>query len=329
MNENKPDIWDMMDLCTPWCIHVAATLQIADHLSRGISNITALATVAHSHEESLHRVLRQLTRKGIFIEPTPGNFAMNDAARQLLDPGVKLGLDLNGIGGRMAHSWSTLLTAVQTGQPAYNTLFGRPFWNDLATHPEINASFDELMSVAGHGTPDANFEIEGGWNSIRTVVDVGGGTGALLAEILRAHPHIKGTLVDLPNSIARSAPVFSAAGVSDRAGTSAQSFFDPLPPGKDLYVMQKVLADWPDHEATLLLKRCAEAARPTGRLVLLGEIDAGTEGGQDPELLMLVLVGGKGRTLSQFHDLANASGLEVVATRAAKRKRITVECRPI
>lgn len=63
----------------------------------------------------------------------------------------------------------------------------------------------------GHGTPDAEVLIAGDWDSVRTVVDVGGGTGSLLAEILRSHAGVRGTLVDLPATVARSSAVCRAA----------------------------------------------------------------------------------------------------------------------
>ena len=114
----------------------------------------------------------------------------------------------------------------------------RPFFEDLDAHPKIAADFDALIGPAGHGISSPNFEITGGWESIRTVADVGGGTGVMLAEILRAHPHIKGILIDRPKTVARSAEIFEAAGVSDRVATACQSFFDPLPPGADLYLLR-------------------------------------------------------------------------------------------
>ena len=104
----------------------------------------------------------------------------------------------------MAQAWASLLEAVRSGAPAYHTVFGRPFWEDLEAHPKIAASFDELMGPVGHCTPDPEVLVSGGWESVRTVVDVGGGTGSLLAEILRARPEVRGTLVDLPRTVARS-----------------------------------------------------------------------------------------------------------------------------
>ena len=139
--------------------------------------------------------------------------------------------------------------------------FGLPYWEDLNAHPEVGASFDDLMGPAGHGIPNPDFEITGGWQSVRSVVDVGGGTGAMLAEILRKWPEIRGTLVDFPRTVARSAETFQTAGVSERVTTIGQSFFDPLPAGADIYLLRKVLNDWPDREAAAILSRCAEAAR--------------------------------------------------------------------
>jgi SAM-dependent methyltransferase len=229
----------------------------------------------------------------------------------------------------MAHPWGSLLTAVRTGKSAYRDVFGNPFWEDLDANPDIGANFDDLMGVAGHGTPDAEVLVGGDWDAVRTVVDVGGGTGALLAEILRAHPAITGTLVDLPRAIARSREVFEAAGVAERATARGQSFFDPLPSGADLYVLKSILADWPDAEAGAILSRCADAARPSGRVVILGGVSPDDPRGASPELLMLVLVGGKSRTLTEFRELARSAGLEVSATGRQPSGRFIVECRPI
>jgi SAM-dependent methyltransferase len=322
------DLWALADLETPWSLRVAATLRVAEQIEAGHSDIGDLAHACCADCDALASVLRHLVGKGIFAEPSPGVFALNDGARGLLDPSARLGLDLNGIGGRMAHAWSSLLAAVRSGRPAYHQVFGRPFWEDLDAHPEVAATFDALMGPAGHGTPDPEILLDPSeWPSIRTIVDVGGGTGALLAEVLRARPHVTGTLVDLPRAVARSAGIFREAGVADRVTVVGQSFFEPLPAGRDVYMMKNVLGDWPDAEAAALLRRCAEAARPSGRVVMLGGVTP--EAAASPELLMLVLVGGKSRTLEQFRALAAGAGLDVSATGRAASGRYIVECRPV
>jgi hypothetical protein len=322
------DIWARADLCTPWCIRVAVTLRIAEHIAAGISTIDRLAQASGADADYLHRVLRHLVSQGVFEEPSPGSFAINDNARPLLESPVHLGVGLDGIGGRMAYAWGSLLSAVRTGAPAYHEIFGHPFWQDLDAHPDVAVSFDALMGPAGHGIPDPDVLITGGWDSVHTVVDVGGGTGSLLAEILRAHPAVRGVLVDVPRTVERSGDVFQAAGVADRVTVVGQSFFDPLPPGADLYLLKNVLADWPDREASALLSRCAEAARPAGRVVVLGGV-CPDEVSPSSDLLMMVLVGGKERSLTEFRTLAEGAGLDLRAAERRPSGRFVVECRPI
>jgi SAM-dependent methyltransferase len=323
------DIWTLSDLCTPWCVHVVATLRIADRIAAGTTRIDDLAAAAGAHTQSLHRVLRHLVAKGVFEEPAPGEFALNETARVLLDPSARVGLDLDAFGGRMAGAWAGLLKAVRTGAPAYHEIFGRPFWEDLDAHPAIAASFDALMGPAGHGMPDPQVLVRGDWESVRTVVDVGGGTGALLAEILRVRPNVRGILVDLPATVARSGELLRAAGVAERVTTVGQSFFEPLPAGADLYLLKSVLSDWPDREAISILTRCSDAARPSGRVVLLSGVSPDASGGPSPALLMMVLVGGRERSLSEFREMARAAGLEVQAAERQPSGRFVVECRPM
>ena len=197
---------------------------------------------------------------------------------------------------------------MRTGSPAYHERFGLSFWEDLDAHPAIGASFDALMGPAGHGAPNADFEITDGWARVRTVVDVGGGSGAMLAELLRKWPQLHGTLVDVPRTVALSGEIFQAAGVAGRVTTVGQSFFDPLPSGADVYLLKKFLDNWPDREATAILSRCAEAARPGGRVVVLGAVVP--DSAPIPLSIDMLLVGGKHRTLAES-ALAPEAGLHV------------------
>lgn len=322
MRETSLDLDALTDLKTPWCVYTVATLRIAEHLAAGITDIENLADAAGCDPDALQAVLGHLAAKGVFEETVPGRFALNAAGRQLLDSSQFL--DLGGIGGRMAYAWGTLPTYVRTGRPGYAEQFGRPFWEDLAAHPDIAASFDALMGPAGHGTPDPHFEIAGGWEPIRTVVDVGGGTGAMLAEILRVRPTVRGTLVDLPGPVARVGETFLAAGVADRVTTVGQSFFDPLPAGADLYLLKKVLNDWPDRETEAILRRCAEAARPSGRIVVMGGVSA-DDAPRHLEIDMVV-AGGRTNTVTEFRELARRAGLAVVAAGPQASGSFVVEC---
>jgi 2,7-dihydroxy-5-methyl-1-naphthoate 7-O-methyltransferase len=323
----RANIQELSDLCTPWCIHVVVTLRIAEAIAAGIDTINALAATANCDAASLHFVLGHLIGKGVFLEPEPGHFALNDAARDLLDPTMRIGLDLEGLGSRFAYIWGTLLQYVRTGESAYQNIFVLPFWEDLKAHPQLAASFDDLIGPVGHGAPDPEFEITGGWDKIRTIVDVGGGTGSMLAEILHIRPTIQGILVDQPDTVARSADIFRDAGVTERVTTIGQSFFDPLPPGADLYLLRGILNDWPDQEAQSILKRCAEAARPNGRVVVLKSV--GPDDAPKDLTIEMLLLGGKHRTISEFRDQANKAGLNVLAAEQQASGYFVVECRPI
>jgi hypothetical protein len=309
------DLWTLSDLCPPWCIRVVATLRVAEQMAAGVSGID---------RDVLRRMLGYLAGKGIFEQPEPGHFRLNEAAQGFLEPATMLGLDLDGIGGRMSYAWGTLLSFARTGKPAYHEAFGLPFWEDLEAHPAVAESFDALIGPAGHGTPDPEVEISGGWEPVRTLVDVGGGTGAMLAAILSRWPHLHGTLVELPRTAARSAEIFRDAGVEDRVAVSPQSFFDPLPAGADLYLLRGVLNNWPDPEAAALLTRCAEGARPSGRIVILKSV---SEDDAPNELAIeTVLLGGKRRSLDQFRALAEPCGLRVLAAGRQASGNYVVEC---
>src|SRR6202042_897861 len=216
-----------------------------------------------------------------------------------------------------------LLHHVRPGQPAYQKMFGRPFWEDLAAHPDIGADFDALMGPAGHGTPDYDIELAGGWDAIRTVVDVGGGTGAMLASLLRRHPHVNGILVDLPGTIARAGEHMTDP---ERVTLQGQSFFDPLPAGADLYLLKSVLNDWPDQETVAILSNCATAAKATGTIAVLGGV-AADDAPRSLGIDMLV-AGGKINTITRFAELARQAGLDIIAAGTQASGRYIVECRP-
>jgi hypothetical protein len=202
-------------------------------------------------------------------------------------------------------------------------VFGRPFWEDLAAHPRIAADFDALMGPAGHGVPDYDLELSGGWDRVRSIVDVGGGTGAMLASLLRRHPEVRGTLVDFPGTVARAAETLDATGVAGRVTLAGQSFFDRLPPGADLYVLKSVLNDWPDEPTVAILRRCAEAAPPGGTVIVLGGVSP--DEASRPLAIDMLVAGGKTSTVTQFAGLARQAGLEILAARTQSSGRFVVE----
>ena len=132
-------------------------------------------------------MLGHLVARGVFTEPAPGRFALNAAAERCATPTPFL--DLDGIGGRLAGAWSTLPAYVRTGAPAYARAVRAPVLGGPGRRiPRLAASFDDLIGPGGHGTPDPRLELADGWDGVAHVVDVGGGTGAMLTELLRRLP---------------------------------------------------------------------------------------------------------------------------------------------
>jgi hypothetical protein len=220
----------------------------------------------------------------------------------------------------MAHAWGTMLGYVRTGKSGYQEIFGLPFWEDLAAHPYVAASFDALMGPAGHGVPDLDIELARGWDGVESIVDVGGGTGAMLAALLRSHRQARGTLLDLPTTVARA----KLGDVGDRVTLAGQSFFDPLPAGADLYLLKSVLNDWPDAETVAILSRCAEAATADTAVLIIGGV---APDDARPSLAIDMLVaGGKTSPITEFRDLARQAGLTVAAAGTQASGRFVVEC---
>jgi SAM-dependent methyltransferase len=167
------------------------------------------------------------------------------------------------------------------------------------------------------------------WTNATHVVDVGGGTGALLAEVLRGNPGLRATLVDLPDTVRRGGAYLAERGLAGRCELAGQSFFDPLPTGGDVYVLSHVVHDWPDDEAVAVLRRCAEAAGESGRVVVIegpGTPDNDPAAFAEMNLRMLVLAGGRERDLDDYRALAGASGLRVTDIRMTPLGQVAVEC---
>jgi len=309
------DLFSLSDLTTPWALRVAAMLRIADLIAQGATGVDELAGKAGVDSRALGRLLRHLTCRGVFGEPEPGIFTLTEAGVQLQDShpgGLRAWLDPEGAGGRMDEAMSAMLAAVRTGEPSYALAHGRGLWDDLAADPEVAASFDRLMTIKSSWLI-ADVVNGYDWSSVGHVVDVGGGAGLLLIEVLRAHEGMIGTLVEQAATAARARDAIAAAGLTDRCEAVASNFFDPLPTGGDLYVLWNILHDWADAEAAAILRRCAEAAGDAGRVLVIEFGEQAVHQFTSMDLLMLVVVGGRERTVEEFTALAASVGLTVTS----------------
>lgn len=271
----------------------------------------------------------------MFVETAPGEFDLNDAARGLQVPSCRHAWDLDALGDRYARVWIGLLEMVRTGAAGYHKIFGLPFFRDLEANPEVGAGYQALLAEHEEYLPAMEFDIEGGWASVGSVVHLGGESGTRLAALLQEHPHLHGTLLELPRAVemAGELQVFERAGVADRVTLAAQSYFNPLPPGADVYLLHRALRPWPDPLAIRLLRRCAEAAATGGRVVVVDDVSVESDSDRDQhlEVLLEMLIGGKQvrtRTPAEFERLAAEAGLRITASGRRGDDPYVVECRP-
>ncbi len=322
MGDDVEMLTGLADLITPMALRVAATLRVADRIAAGTTTLNELAAEIDADPDALARLLRYLAARGVFAEPEPGRFALTGCAEPLRDdhPGqTRAWLDLAGPIGRADLAFGALLDVVRTGKPGYPMVHGRGFWADHAGDPGLSVSFDALMAAnVARWAPSLTAQ---DWGGTRHVVDVGGGTGALLIALLQAHPHLRGTLVDLPPTATSAERAVVEAGLSTRCDIIAGSFFDPLPAGADVYLLTSIVHDWNDTDAIAILRQCAQAAGSDGR-ILLGELVAtGDEDRQiftQMDLRMLVYLGGRERTLEGFTALTQAAGLKITSVTPAE-----------
>lgn len=298
-------------------LHAAARLGVADQLATTPMHIGELASAVGADRVALCRLLRVLVAHGIFHETENDHFVLNAQAEPLRkdSPQSVLPFILSTGSEWSQQLWNGAMHAMQTGRPAFDHVFGTTLFQFFQRNPEAGAVFDEgLACLARHVAP----AILDAYDFTRhsRIVDVGGGSGMLLATILRASEPSRGVLLESAPVIERAGKVFTALGLGDRCELVVGSFFEAVPEGGDAYVLKNVLHDWQDEQAIEILKNCHRAMAPNGR-VLIVEAIVGAEGAEAfPALMdlnMLMTTGGVERTESQFRELCTRAGLKIDA----------------
>jgi hypothetical protein len=296
-------------------LHVATELGIADLLNDGPKTIEELASRTGAHRESLYRLLRTLAAQGVFAEDDRGRFVTTPAAALLrqgvMRDGVLLCGEVTGDG-----SWwnavGALRQSVMTGEPAFHRQHGMGFFDYLRDHPECGHWFDRGM--ANFATAE-NPAIAAAYDFSRfgQIVDVGGGQGGLLAEILRFHPMVRGTLFDLPQVIQNPAFLYEEA-FAGRWTAASGDFFQFVPSDADAYVLKRILHDWSDVQCVRLLRCCRAAMGAHARLLVVDAVlpaDNAPHPGKVMDILMMVFAEGRERTEQEFKDLFGQAGLRL------------------
>ena len=303
-------------------IYVAAELGIADLLAGGPRTADDLASAAGAHRRSLSRVLRLLASEGVFAETEDGRFALTPTAEALRRdaPGPLRSMVLLLGRDTLWRSWGDLLHSVRTGQPGFDHVHGVDFFEYFRRHPDERTLFDELMAKQ---TALATRAVAAAYDfsAVGTVVDIGGGRGALLIGLLEAHPHLRGIVFDQPAVAADARKAIAAAGLADRCEAVGGDFFEAVPDGGDAYLLKFILHDWDDERSVSILRTCRRAMRPTGRLLvveLLVPRGNAPSFARSQDVNMLVNLGGQERTEAEYRALFTAAGFELTRTTAAQ-----------
>jgi O-methyltransferase domain/Dimerisation domain len=307
MSEVAPEerLWNLMRgaLATK-AFGLAADLRVADALAAGPRSVADLAQETGADADTLRRILRALASDGVFAEERPGVFANTEASELLCAGGA-------GRWPEFAHLFAEVcLPAIaafeaRDTEVAFGRAYGTDIWSWFAKHPEERLNFDRAMEGGRAGLADRLAALE--WRGDETVVDIGGGSGTLLSELLARRPELRGTVFDLAETNR------DEVSLGDRIAFLSGSFFEHAPTG-DVYVLSKILHDWDDEHAGQILRCVRAAAPPSARLLVL---DSVVPPGNEPagvkwlDILMFVLQRGRERAESEWHALLEGAGFQV------------------
>lgn len=296
-------------------LSVAAKLGVADLLKDQAKSADELAPALGVKARPLYRLLRALASVGIFNEDQSGRFHLtplaeplrSDAQHSVRDFAIYFGADWHRrVYGELGYS-------VQTGLPAFEKIYGKPFFDYLAENPAPAEDFNNAMT--SHSASDSAAVVNAyDFTGINKLVDVGGGHGALIAAILANNPQINGVLFDAPHVVARANDTLATHGVSRRCETVGGDFFASVPSGGDAYILRHIIHDWDDERALTILKNCHQAMAENGRLLVVEIVI--TEGnapslGKFLDLAMMVLVNSFERTAAEYGALFAQAGFKI------------------
>lgn len=308
-------------------LHVAAALGLADELRDGAATSAELAAATGAHADSLARLLRYLVTLDVLAGDEEAGYRLTPVGRLLRG-------DVSGSERERALAYGTwnyqgfggLLHTLRTGEPAFGHVFGDMTPYDyLAEHPEAARSFDRQMQRAEAffaKVPEAY-----DFSAAKTVVDVAGGNGGLLATILAGTPTARGILFDAEHVVAAARDGLRERGVLERCELVSGDFFESVPSGGDVYVLSRVLHNWDDERCQTLLTNCHEAMETGATLLILEHlIPDEAEDEQTPraaaralavafDINMMALFGGRERTWDDFRSVLARAGFELLRRR--------------
>jgi len=315
-NKQAHNFVSMMQMITGYwvsaCIYAVAKLGIADLLSLGALPIEDLAQRTQTDSDALYRVMWALSSVGVFHELPQKRFEQTPFSALLVSdiPGSVRYMAIM-MGEEHYQVWGNLLTSLKTGDRAFETVYGMPVFEYFQKNPESGEIFNNAMTGFASGMHSAVVNVYD-FSRFQTLVDVGGGHGALLTNILHRFPNLKGILFDLPH-VGEHAPI--ATELAGRLQTVSGDFFLPSLPGADAYILSTMIHDWSDELSLKILKNIHTAMSDNGTLLLVEnvvEADNQPHFGKFLDINMLLMTeGGRERTSAEYRALYQQAGFEL------------------
>jgi C-methyltransferase len=323
-SENKgPPRMDLMALMgsalLAQCVHVAARLGLADRLAAGPMRIDALAEAVDCQAAPLLRVMRVLCKFGLFIQTGEEQFTIGPAADRLRSDHPRSVRHFCMLSGQEYYQgYGALLHTVRTGQSGIKHVYGGSIYEYMERSPETARVYDQAMFELSR---DEALELAAGYpfDGVRTIVDVGGGSGVVVRSILRAHPELNGICVDREHVCTRAAQDVAASADADlleRLRFVPGDFFGELPGGGDLYIVKNVLHNWKDDNCVRILESVRQAMPEGAKLLVvehLMESDEAELGRLMNAVIQVVICedGTTERSEARMREIVTRAGFEV------------------
>ncbi len=292
---------------------VATELELADLMADKPVHIDMLAATTNTHAPSLFRLLRALESVGVFSQISPQVFA-NTLQSECLRKDVPNSLSAFvraelSAGGGMYEAWAGLGQSIRTGEKAFDKIYGHDFWEFCRRNPSAGEVFNEAMGQVRNGTSPA-VTSSYNWGTFAVIADIGGGIGVQLNSILEAFPSCHGVLFDQAQVLEQAIP-------HKRVEFVRGDFFQQVPTGADVYLLNGIIHDWNDSEASVILGNVRRAMKPSARVAIIDDIIPDSPHfsfGKWLDLLMLAIPGGRERTEAEFRQLLSSAGFDLEET---------------
>jgi len=298
-------------------LRFVADRKIADILGNDAKSVEELSAQAGVPAQSLRRLLRALSYVGVFREDRAGLFTNTDVSAHLrsnADPSLRdMALILND--GALLRGWQSLDEVLETGKPAFPAVNGQTAFEYYSADSQRSETFARYMQGL-YGSEGWCIAAGFPFSQFKHLIDVGGGAGRVLAEILRAHSKLEGAVFDLPRTAETARRFLAEKDLGSRSKVFAGDFFEAVTPGYDAYFIKSVLHDWDDDRSVQILRNCRTAMSDQGR-ILVAELvlEPGRNAIGNPhqfiDMEMMVSLGGKERTVEEFATLFNRAGLRL------------------